>query len=442
MLKRPGRSNLPTDDTVVGVLGLGYVGLPLAVEFGKRFETRGFDLDACRVAELIQGVDATGETDAAELARARRLRFTADPAKLKGCDVFVVAVPTPVDARHLPDLAALESASRLIGRAIKPGGVAVFESTVFPGATEEVCVPLIEAESGMVFNRDFFAGYSPERINPADKTHRLQDIVKVTAGSTPETLAFVDALYSHIVPAGTHPVADIRTAEAAKVIENVQRDLNIALVNEFAMIFHRLGLDTEAVLRAAGTKWNFLPFRPGLVGGHCLGVDPYYLTSRAERAGYHAELVLAGRRINEAMSGYVAGRVVETMSRAGIRVAQARILVLGFAFKENCPDVRNTKVADLVASLEAQEATVDVFDPWIAKTEADLPITLVEGPAPGRYDAVVVAVAHEVFRALGAERIRAFGKPPCCGQDGEARQRSVVFDVKHLLPAGEADGRL
>ena len=417
-----------TDDLVVGVLGLGYVGLPLALAFGSRYETRGYDVDGARVAALQQGVDAAGEASAADFAQGKRTTFTADLAALAGADVFVVAVPTPIDAAKRPDLALLEAASRMVGEVIQRGGVVVFESTVFPGATEEICVPLVEAASRLVCNRDFFAGYSPERINPGDARHRLQQVVKVTAGSTPAAASFVDALYASIVHAGTHPARNIRTAEAAKVIENVQRDLNIALVNEFAMIFHRMGLDTEDVLAAAGSKWNFLPFQPGLVGGHCIGVDPYYLTAKAEEVGHRADLVLAGRGVNDAMPGYVASRVLTLMSEASIDAASARILVLGFAFKENCADVRNTQVAVLAAALAAPGAAVDVFDPLVPNA-GELP--LVAEPAPGSYDAIVLAVAHDAFRELGAVRIRAFGK-----------RRHVLFDVKHLLPASAVDGRL
>ena len=421
-------SNGPGDDTVISVIGLGYVGLPLAAAFGARFETRGFDSHARRVAELQAGRETTGAVDAKELRNAKRLTFTSRLDELKGSDVFAIAVPTPIDADKRPNLDALECASRMVGQVIEPGNVVILESTVYPGTTEEICAPLIAAESGLAFNRDFFAGYSPERINPGDRQRRLQDVVKVTAGSTPETAAFVDALYASIVPAGTHRAADIRTAEAAKVIENVQRDLNIALVNELAMIFHRLELDTEAVLQAAGSKWNFQRFQPGLVGGHCIGVDPYYLMFKAQQAGHAPQLVQAGRRINDAMPSYVAERVVALMAQANIGVANSRILVLGFAFKENCPDVRNTKVVDLVAALEAHGAQLDVFDPWVCEAEG---VNLIRDPQRAAYDAVIVAVAHDQFRALGAEGIRAFGKP-----------RHVVFDVKHLLPAGDADGRL
>ena len=422
------RHPFPNDGTVVGVIGLGYVGLPLAVAFGGHFRTIGFDIDAQRIGDLKGGVDATREVGADELAAASRLGFTVEAPDLEACDVLIVAVPTPIDEAKAPDLGALRAASRTVGEVIRRGDVVVFESTVYPGATEEVGIPIIERHSGLAYNRDFFAGYSPERMNPGDRQHRLTNIVKVTAGSTPETLAFVDALYGRIVEAGTHPVADIRTAEAAKVIENTQRDLNIALVNEFAMIFERLGLDTEAVLDAAATKWNFMPFRPGLVGGHCIGVDPYYLTHKAQAVGFSPDLVLAGRRVNDGMPTHVAERVTALLTDHGIEAAGARILVLGLAFKENCPDVRNTKVIDLVTALAARGATVEVFDPWVT---AATPVNRIDDPEPGTYDAIVVAVAHDAFRDLGAENIRAFGKP-----------RSVVFDVKHLLPASAVDGRL
>ena len=418
----------PAADTVVGVVGLGYVGLPLAVALGGHFETRAFDIDPRRILELRRGRDRTGEVDAGELAEASRLAFTDRLADLDGCNVYIVAVPTPVDADKKPDLRALRRASSMVGSLVAPGAVVVFESTVYPGATEEVCAPLIAAESGLRLNEHFYVGYSPERINPGDREHRLGDIVKITAGSTPAAAAFVDALYRRIVPAGTYPAPDIRTAEAAKVIENVQRDLNIALVNELAMIFHRLQLDTEAVLQAAGSKWNFLPFRPGLVGGHCIGVDPYYLTAKAEDAGHDPELILAGRRVNDDMAHYVAGRITDLLAGAGIATDGAHVLVLGFAFKENCPDVRNTKVADLVQSLRQRGAQVDVFDPVVVASPC---LPLIEQPEAGCYDTIVLAVAHDEFKEMGAERIRAFGKPG-----------SVVFDVKHVLPAGAVDGRL
>ncbi|MYD96251.1 MAG: nucleotide sugar dehydrogenase [Gammaproteobacteria bacterium] len=424
-------ADLPGDEPVVGIVGLGYVGLPLAIEFGKQFDTRGYDVDRERVRELVAGHDSTREVQGTEFEQATRLTFTAEADELRGCDVFLVAVPTPIDEHKRPDLTALQAASRTVGRLLERGNVVVFESTVYPGATEEVCVPLLEAESGLRFNHDFYAGYSPERINPGDRNHRLTAIVKVTSGSTPQALTFVDALYGKIVTAGTFPVENIRTAEAAKIIENTQRDLNIALINEFAMIFERLGVDTDSVLQAAGTKWNFLPFRPGLVGGHCIGVDPYYLTYKAEEVGHHTELILAGRRINDAMPGYVAERVVRLMRQAGIHVNDSRILVLGLAFKENCPDVRNTKVIDLVESLQRHGAVVDVHDPWVAKASVSADVSLIESPAADSYDAIVIAVAHDAFRALGSERIRAFG-----------RAGAVVFDVKHLLAAGDADERL
>ena len=418
-------------DTVVAVIGLGYVGLPLAVAFGREFETRGFDVNERRVDELKRGVDASGESAAETLAGAPRLRFTARAEDLRGADVFLIAVPTPVDERKRPDLQALHEASRLVGELIQPGAVVVVESTVFPGATEEVCVPLLEAASGLRCGDGFFVGYSPERINPGDKQHGFADVVKVTAGSTPATADFVDALYARVVPAGTHRAPDIRTAEAAKAIENVQRDLNIALVNEFAMIFDRLGLDTEAVLRAAGSKWNFHDFQPGLVGGHCIGVDPYYLASKAQEAGCEPELMLAGRRVNDRMAAYVAERVLRSMAAAGIDSAGARVLILGLAYKENCADVRNTKVADLLAVLRAKCDRVDVFDPCVSTADG-AGYGLIEAPPAGAYDAVVLAVAHDCFRRLGAAHIRAFGK----------RDASVVFDVKRLLPAAAVDGRL
>ena len=427
-------------DTVVGVLGLGYVGLPLAVAFGRIFETYGFDVNERRVDELKRGVDTSGEVDAEQLASAKRLRLRARADDLRGSDVFLLAVPTPVDQRKRPDLTALREASRLVGGLLRPGAVVVVESTVFPGATEEVCVPLIEAASGLRCDRDFFVGYSPERINPGDPQHRFADVVKVTAGSTPAAAEFVDALYARVVAAGTHRAPDIRTAEAAKAIENVQRDLNIALVNEFAMIFDRLGLDTEAVLRAAATKWNFLAFQPGLVGGHCIGVDPYYLTSKAREVGYDPELVSAGRRVNDRMAGYVAHRVLRAMAAANIDHKDARVLVLGFAYKENCADVRNTKVADLRAALRAECAAVDVFDPCVSAADS-AHHGLIDAPADGAYDAVVIAVAHDCFRRLGAARIRAFGKP-ATRQRGVPGHGSVVFDVKRLLPADAVDGRL
>ena len=417
----------------IAVLGLGYVGLPLAVGFGRESATLGFDVAPARIAELRERRDHTNEVSAAEIEAAGRLRLSADEADLRGCEVFIVTVPTPIDDAKRPDLRPLEAASRTIGRHIRPGGVAIFESTVYPGATEEICVPIIARESGLTFNRDFFAGYSPERINPGDHVHRLESIVKVTSGSTPAAAAFVDALYRRVVGAGTFRASSIRVAEAAKVIENTQRDLNIALVNELALICHRLGIDTCEVLEAAGSKWNFLPFRPGLVGGHCIGVDPYYLTHKAQQIGYHPEVILSGRRINDGMGQYIAQRVIKLMVQRRIQAAEARVLILGLAFKENCPDLRNTRVIDVIAELRSYDVAVDVSDPWVDAAQArhEYALELVDEPAAGRYDAVILAVAHREFIALGAERIRAFGKAG-----------SVLFDVKQILPRDAVDDRL
>jgi UDP-N-acetyl-D-galactosamine dehydrogenase len=417
----------------IAVLGLGYVGLPLAVAFAAQHEVVGFDLDPVRAAELRAGRDRTLEVSSEELAAARGLTVTAEEADLAGCNVFVVTVPTPIDAYKRPDLSALLAASRTVGRAIGEGGVVIYESTVYPGATEEDCVPVVAAVSGLRFNRDFFAGYSPERANPGDPQHRLANIVKVTAGSTPQAADFVDALYASVVTAGTHRASSIRVAEAAKVIENTQRDLNIALINEFALIFNRMGVDTQEVLAAAGTKWNFLNFRPGLVGGHCIGVDPYYLTHKAEALGYHPEVILAGRRINDGMGGYIARQLIKEMIRRRQAVNGARILVMGLAFKENTPDLRNTRVIDIVRELADHHAQVEVWDPWIAAADArhEYGLELIEAPAQGAYDAVVLAVAHRQFAELGREAIRALGKPG-----------AVLFDVKAVLPKTAADLRL
>ena len=421
------------DDTRVAVLGLGYVGLPLAVGFGHQLPTLGFDINTARIEELRAHRDHTLEVSPQELAATPQLRFSADPADLAACNVFIVTVPTPIDSAKRPDLRPLEGASRTVGKAISRGGVVVFESTVYPGATEEVCVPIIERESGLRFNEDFYAGYSPERINPGDREHRLETIMKVTSGSTPEAAEFVDALYRRIIAAGTHKASSIRVAEAAKVIENTQRDLNIALVNELALIFHRLGIDTSEVLAAAGTKWNFLPFRPGLVGGHCIGVDPYYLTHKAQQIGYHPEVILSGRRINDGMGSHVAQRVIKLMTQRRIHAVGANVLVLGLAFKENCPDLRNTRVVDVVEEFRSYHANVEVHDPWVSADEArhEYGLELVPELVPGRYDAVILAVAHRQFTDLGASGIRALGRPGC-----------VVFDVKHALARGEADDRL
>ncbi|WP_083487796.1 Vi polysaccharide biosynthesis UDP-N-acetylglucosamine C-6 dehydrogenase TviB [Pseudoxanthomonas dokdonensis] len=424
-------ATLPTlDQTRIAVIGLGYVGLPLAVAFGRKFPTVGFDINTQRVGELRNGHDHTLEVASDELQQASQLSFADDLEALKQCNVFIVTVPTPIDDYKRPDLRPLESASRTVGQVISRGGVAIYESTVYPGATEETCVPIIERESGLVFNQDFYAGYSPERINPGDKQHRLETILKVTSGSTAEVADFVDSLYASIISAGTHKASSIRVAEAAKVIENTQRDVNIALINELALIFHRMGIDTHEVLEAAGTKWNFLPFRPGLVGGHCIGVDPYYLTHKAQQMGYHPEVILAGRRINDGMGGHVAQRVAKLMAQRGLQTTRSKILVMGLAFKENCPDLRNTRVVDIVAELRSYNAQVDVYDPWVNAEEArhEYGLDLVQSPQPGHYDAIVLAVAHHQFVALGADGIRAFGKPD-----------AVLFDVKRLLPRNLSD---
>lgn len=421
-----------TKKVKLAVIGLGYVGLPVAVEFGKKLPTIGFDIDAHRIAELTSGHDATLEVTPEELAQASHLQFTADLEDTRDCNVYIAAVPTPIDRYRRPDLRPLESASRMIGRVIARGDTAIFESTVFPGATEEVCVPIIEAESGLEYNKDFFAGYSPERINPGDKTHRLPDILKVTSGSTPEVADFVDGLYAQIIAAGTHKARSMRVAEAAKVIENTQRDVNIALVNELALIFEKLGIDTQEVLEAAGTKWNFLPFRPGLVGGHCIGVDPYYLTHKAQEVGYHPEMILAGRRLNDSMGAYVAERVVKLMTRRRIHVVGSNILVLGLTFKENCPGLRNTRVVDVVRRLQDYHASVDVYDPWVNKDEARREYDIVPIDYPqDQYDAVILAVAHEQFATMGLDKVRDFCKP-----------NAVLFDVKYLFPVNGTDGRL
>jgi len=421
------------DQVRVAILGLGYVGLPLAAAFGKRFPTVGFDIDAVRVAELKAHHDHTREVSPEALRAAHLLEFSHDPAALAGCNVFIVTVPTPIDEYKRPDLRPLESASRTVGRAIRPGGLVIYESTVYPGATEEVCVPIVERESNLTFNRDFYAGYSPERINPGDQHHRLETIIKVTSGSTPEAAARVDALYGEIIKAGTHKASSIRVAEAAKVIENIQRDVNIALINELALIFHRLDIDTHEVLEAAGTKWNFLPFRPGLVGGHCIGVDPYYLTHKAQQIGFHADMILAGRRINDGMGSHVARRVVKLMRKRNQDMTRSRVLILGLAFKENCPDLRNTKVVDIIRELRCYNAHVDVHDPWVSAAHAfsEYGVELIEKPSSGQYDAVVLAVAHQEFVDMGADRIRGFGAP-----------EAVLFDVKRALPRASVDGCL
>ncbi len=417
----------------VAVIGLGYVGLPLAIELGTKYPTLGFDISNARIDELNQHQDSTLEVDAEDFCRARQLKFSASTKDLADFNTYIVTVPTPIDANKQPNCGPLIAASRTIGEVIKSGDVVIYESTVYPGATEEVCIPEIERVSGLTFNQDFFAGYSPERINPGDKEHRLPSIVKVTSGSTPEVANYVNDLYASIITAGTHRASSIRVAEAAKVIENTQRDLNIALVNELAMIFDRLGIDTEEVLQAAGTKWNFLPFRPGLVGGHCIGVDPYYLTHKAQATGYHPEVILAGRRINDQMGEHIAGRVIKLMAQQSISAVGAKVLVLGLAFKENCPDIRNTKVVDVIAALEDYHVDVDVYDPWVDPEEAlhEYGVTMQQDLQEDTYDAVILAVAHKEFRDMGLTGVAKFARDP-----------HVVFDVKHVFPAEQVQGRL
>lgn len=417
----------------LAIVGLGYVGLPLAVEFGKKRSVVGFDINEKRVAELKSGKDHTLETEPHELKAAANLSFTTDPEDMRRCNVFIVTVPTPIDEFKRPDLTPLIKASETIGKVLKSGDIVIYESTVYPGATEEDCVPVLEKFSGLRFNQDFYAGYSPERINPGDKAHRVTTIRKVTSGSTPEVAEVVDALYCEIIVAGTHKAPSIRVAEAAKVIENTQRDLNIALINELAMIFNKMNIDTEAVLQAAGTKWNFLPFRPGLVGGHCIGVDPYYLTHKAQSLGYHPEVILAGRRLNDGMGVYAVSQLVKAMTKKRIQVDGARVLVMGLAFKENCPDLRNTRVVDIVTELGEYNCRVDVFDPWVNAEEAirEYGILPVAQPGQGIYDGIVLAVAHNEFRKIGAAGIRALGK-----------SNHVLYDLKYLLAASEADLRL
>jgi UDP-N-acetyl-D-galactosamine dehydrogenase len=415
---------MPTQkDAPIAVIGLGYVGLPLAVEFGKQRKVIGFDINATRIADLQCGKDNTLEVEPEEMAQAAHLSFTDQVADMADCTIFIVTVPTPIDAHKRPDLTPLLKASETIGKILKRGDIVIYESTVYPGATEEDCVPVLEKTSGLIFNKDFFAGYSPERINPADKTHRLPNIVKVTSGSTPEIADKVDALYASIITAGTHKAPSIRVAEAAKVIENTQRDVNIALINELALIFNKLDIDTQDVLDAAGTKWNFLPFRPGLVGGHCIGVDPYYLTQKAQSVGYYPEVVLAGRRINDGMGCYVVSRTVREMIARDIPVKGARVLVMGLAFKENCPDLRNTRVVDIMKELESYGIDADIHDPWVDAAEAqrEYGLDMTVKPDPEIYDAVIVAVAHDAF--LGEENMAFYAKP-----------NLVIFDVKGILP--------
>lgn len=417
----------------IAVIGLGYVGLPLAVEFGKVRPVIGFDINQSRINALREGRDDTLEASEEELREASQLSFTTNPADLADAQIYIVTVPTPIDAHKRPDLTPLIKASETLGKVLKRGDIVIYESTVYPGATEEDCVPVLERISGLTFNEDFFAGYSPERINPGDKTHRLPDIRKVTSGSTPDIAEKVDQLYASIITAGTYKAESIRVAEAAKVIENTQRDLNIALVNELAIIFNKMGIDTEAVLKAAGTKWNFLPFRPGLVGGHCIGVDPYYLTHKAEAVGYHPHVILAGRRINDGMGAYVAGQLVKAMLKRRIQVNGARVLVLGLTFKENCPDLRNTRVVDVVHELQDYGIHIDIHDPWTNPVEArhEYGVDLVEAPQDDYYDGIVLAVAHDQFKVMGGNGMRAFGKAD-----------HVLYDLKNVLGAQESDLRL
>lgn len=417
----------------IAVIGLGYVGLPLAVEFGKHLPVVGFDINASRIEALCAGTDHTLEVSDEELTQASHLNYSSDIQALKDCNFFIVTVPTPIDDYKQPDLTPLIKASEAIGSLLKKDDIVVYESTVYPGATEEVCIPVLEKVSGLTFNQDFYAGYSPERINPGDKEHRVTNILKVTAGSTPEVADFVDEVYNLIITAGTHKAASIKVAEAAKVIENTQRDVNIALINELAVIFNKMGIDTQAVLEAAGTKWNFLPFRPGLVGGHCIGVDPYYLTHKAQAIGYNPEIILAGRRLNDSMGEYVVTQLVKTMIKKRIQVEGAKVLVLGLSFKENCPDVRNTKVIDIVHELEEYNIEVDVYDPWVDKAEAEREynVTPISKPALNNYDGIILAVAHNEFVDLGVEQIRAFGK-----------NEHVLYDLKYVFTKEDTDIRL
>jgi UDP-N-acetyl-D-galactosamine dehydrogenase len=425
---------VPTLDNInIAIIGLGYVGLPLAVEFGKKYPTLGFDINQKRVKELNQGHDFTLEVSSEELSDSPYINYSCDVDALESSNVYIVTVPTPIDKHKQPDLTPLVKASQMLAKVISKGDIVIYESTVYPGATEEVCIPEIEKNSGLIFNQDFFAGYSPERINPGDKEHRVTNILKVTSGSTPEIAEFIDSIYQSIITAGTYKASSIQVAEAAKVIENTQRDLNIALINELAVIFNKLNIDTEEVLKAAGTKWNFLPFRPGLVGGHCIGVDPYYLTHKAQAIGYNPEVILAGRRINDSMGEYVVSQLVKTMLKAKLPVNGANVLVMGLTFKENCPDVRNTKVVDILSELAEFDMNVDVFDPWVnpedAKHEYD--VDLINAPKNGYYDAVIFAVAHNQFKAMSATEIKSLMK-----------KEHVIYDLKYMLDPELADIRL
>jgi len=417
----------------IALIGLGYVGLPLAVEFGKKRIVIGFDINQNRIDELKKGVDITHETTKQDLKDAIYLSYTSSPNDIKDCSVYIVTVPTPIDKHKKPDLTPLKKSSESVGKILSKGDIVIYESTVYPGATEEVCVPILEQQSGLIFNKDFYCGYSPERINPGDKEHRITSIKKVTAGSTPEISSEVDELYQEIIVAGTYKASSIKVAEAAKVIENTQRDVNIALINEFALIFNKLDIDTESVLEAAGTKWNFLPFSPGLVGGHCIGVDPYYLTHKALEVGYTPEMILAGRRLNDNMGSYVADQVSKLMTKKCIDVIDANVLIMGLTFKENCPDIRNTRVIDLVKEFKGFNCNVDVYDPWVNKDEAlhEYNVKLIDNPIDAKYDAIVLAVAHNEFKALSLEQIRAYGKG-----------NHVLYDIKYILKANDVDGRL
>jgi UDP-N-acetyl-D-glucosamine/UDP-N-acetyl-D-galactosamine dehydrogenase len=417
----------------IALIGLGYVGLPLAVEFGKKRSVIGFDINHPRINDLKNGVDSTLETTPEELKDALHLSYTTNLDDIKDCTIFIITVPTPIDKHKRPDLTPLEKSSESVGSILKKGDIVIYESTVYPGATEEVCVPILEEQSGLIFNKDFYCGYSPERINPGDKEHRVTTIKKVTSGSTPEIATEVDELYQEIIIAGTHKASSIKVAEAAKVIENTQRDVNIALINELTLIFNKLDIDTESVLEAAGTKWNFLPFRPGLVGGHCIGVDPYYLTHKALEVGYNPEMILAGRRLNDSMGSYVADQVSKLMTKKRIHVVDANVLIMGLTFKENCPDLRNTRIVDLVEEFEGFNCNIDVYDPWVDKDEAvhEYGIKPIDQPVEGKYDAILLAVAHDEFKALSLAQIKAFGK-----------DNHVLYDIKYLLKANEVDGRL
>jgi UDP-N-acetyl-D-galactosamine dehydrogenase len=421
------------NDLKLAVIGLGYVGLPLAVEFSKKRPVVGFDSNPSRISALREGRDRTLEVSDVELADATQLKLSTDIADLAGCNTYIATVPTPIDQYKRPNLTPLLRASETIGKVLKKNDIVIYESTVYPGATEEQCVPVLEETSGLKFNEDFFVGYSPERINPGDKQHRVADIRKVTSGSTPEVAETVDSLYREIITAGTFKASSIRVAEAAKVIENIQRDVNIALINELSIIFNKLGIDTEAVLQAAGTKWNFLPFRPGLVGGHCIGVDPYYLTHKAQAIGYHPEIILAGRRLNDSMGTYVVSQLVKALTKRGIAVSGARVLIMGLTFKENCPDLRNTRVVDIVHELGEYGLAVDVYDPWVSKEEArdEYKLDPIDRPQAGAYDAIILAVAHREFAQLGAATLRSYGKT-----------EHILYDLKYILTADASDLRL